>query len=150
MSKFKLTPESKINFLGKTLFRIELVADCEIGSKGYKGGWVEKESNIRQAGNAWVSGDAEVCGNAEVCNDAAVYGNAEVYGNADYIQISPLGSQNEILTAFKGKDKKIYCSRGCFYGTISEFSKKVEEKHRNTKYGKEYKAAITMIKARLK
>ena len=74
MKNFKLTSESKINFLGKKLFRIECTVDFKYAKKGDKGGWVEKEDNI--SGNAWVYGDAEVYGNAKV------YGNAEVSGNA--------------------------------------------------------------------
>ena len=64
--KFKLTTESKVNFLGKTLFRIEATVAYESkGIKvGKKGGWVENEENL--SGNAWVFGDAEVFGNARV------------------------------------------------------------------------------------
>jgi len=46
MKHFKLTTESKVNVFGITLFRIELTLNCKWGSKGEKGGWVEKEENI--------------------------------------------------------------------------------------------------------
>ena len=61
---------------------------------GELGGYVEKEENVSQDGNAWVSGDARVYGNAWVHGNAKVYDdawvsdnakvfdNAEVYGNA--------------------------------------------------------------------
>ena len=85
--KFKLTDETKINFLGKKLFRIEATADFGSVKKGDKGGWVESErlsnGNARVFGNAWVSGDAEVSGDAWVSGDAEVSGNARVFGDAE-------------------------------------------------------------------
>jgi hypothetical protein len=80
MKHFKLTSETKINFLGIRLFRIECTVDCKWAKVGEKGGWVEKEENI--SGDAWVSDNARVYGNAEVSDNARVYGNAEVSGNA--------------------------------------------------------------------
>ena len=80
MKHFKLTTESKVNFLRTTLFRIELIVDCKWGSVGDKGGWVEKENNL--SGDAWVSGNARVSGDAKVYGDAWVSGDAEVSGNA--------------------------------------------------------------------
>ena len=55
MTPYKLTKETKI-INSITLHRIELTKDCNWGKKGDKGGWIEKESNLRE--NAWVSGDA--------------------------------------------------------------------------------------------
>ena len=55
---------------------------------GEVGGYIEKEVNLSQDGNAWVFGnaevfgDAKVSGNAEVCGDAEVFGNAWVFGDA--------------------------------------------------------------------
>lgn len=80
--KFKLTDETKINFVGKKLFRIEATTSWRNIKKGDKGGWIEKESNL--SGNAWVSGDAEVSGDARVYGDAWVYGDARVSLKKDY------------------------------------------------------------------
>lgn len=76
--KFKLTAECK-EFYGVKLFRIEALIDIpRWGVKaGDKGGWVEKEENLSQDGNAWVSGDAWVSGNAHVFGDAQVSGDAQ-------------------------------------------------------------------------
>ena len=80
--KFKLTNETKVlfgktlSFSSITLFRIEATASFGNVEKGEKGGWIEKEDNLSQYGNAWVYGNARVSGDAEV------YGNARVYGNA--------------------------------------------------------------------
>ena len=79
--KFQLTSETKI-YLGRTLYRIEAVASFGAVNAGDLGGWVEKESNLSQVGDAWVYGDALVYGDARVSGDARVYGNAQVYGDA--------------------------------------------------------------------
>ena len=99
MKKFELTSEF-VTFLGKKLFRIKALISFGNVEEGELGGYVEKEENLSNDGdawvfgdarvygdaevygNAWVSGNALVCGNAEVCGDARVYGDAEVYGNA--------------------------------------------------------------------
>jgi carbonic anhydrase/acetyltransferase-like protein (isoleucine patch superfamily) len=76
---YKLTEETKT--IGSiTLHRIELIKDCRWGSKGDKGGWIQKEINLQQG--AWVSGNAKVYGDAQVSGNARVYGNAKVYGDA--------------------------------------------------------------------
>ena len=94
MAKFKLTDETK-QVLGYILHRIEATEDFGNVKKGDKGGWIEKEGNLSQNGNAWVCGDAKVFGNAWVfgnakvygnawvCGDAKVFGNAKVYGDAE-------------------------------------------------------------------
>ena len=82
MKKYELTAETKVNFLGKTLFRIKALVSFGNVEAGELGGYIEKEENLSHYGNAWVSGNARVSGNAEVCGNARVCGNAEVCGNA--------------------------------------------------------------------
>ena len=87
MKKFELTAESKINWFGRTLYRIKACIDFTTTSgdevkAGELGGYVEKEQNLSHDGKAWVCGDAEVYGDAKVYGDAEVWGNAEVYGDA--------------------------------------------------------------------
>ena len=65
MKKYSLTKEKKVEF-GITLFRIKANVAFGIVAKGELGGWIEKEDNLDQSGNAWVSGDAWVYGNAWV------------------------------------------------------------------------------------
>ena len=79
MRKYKLTKTKKE--CGYTLYQIEALTDIKLFNikKGDKGGWVEKEDNLSQGGNAWVSGNALVFGNAWVCDDAHVSGNARVF-----------------------------------------------------------------------
>lgn len=82
--KYELTNESMINTAGKRLFRIKALVDIEeYGVKaGDLGGWIEKEDNLSQSGNAWIFGEAKVYDEAEVSDEACVYGNAEVSGEA--------------------------------------------------------------------
>lgn len=126
MRKFELTTDTKMRF-GKKLFRIKALIDFGNVKAGEKGGYIEKEENLSQCGNAWVYGDAEVCG------------NAWVYGNADYATAKGFGSEYRTTTFFKLKDSnEIGVRCGCFYGTLKEFKEKVKETHGETKKAKEY------------
>ena len=132
MKKFELTSETKINIFGKKLFRIKALISFGNVEAGETGGWVEKEENVNQSGNAWVSGNAEVFDNARVSGNAEVSGNARVFGNADYATIHGFGTQFRTTTFFRCKDKQVKVSCGCFYGTIPEFREQVK----NTRKGK--------------
>ena len=81
MKKFELTSEF-VTFLGKTLFRIKALVSFGDVAEGELGGFIERENNLDQSGDAWVYGDARVYGDAQVCGDARVFGNARVYGDA--------------------------------------------------------------------
>ena len=81
MKKYELTTETKV-VSGHTLYRIRALVAFGSVDTGELGGWIEKESNLAQDGNAWVYGDAEVYGNARVYDNAEVYGDARVAGNA--------------------------------------------------------------------
>ena len=54
MKKFELTSEFKIDLSGRKLFRIKALIDIErYDVKAcYLGGWVEKEDNLSQNGDA--------------------------------------------------------------------------------------------------
>lgn len=88
MKKYKLTNET-ITFNRKTLFRIKALRKFADVKAGELGGFVEKEDNLSQTGDAWIYDDAIVCGNAKVsdnayiCDNVHVYGCAKVYGYAE-------------------------------------------------------------------
>ena len=65
MKKFELTSEFVKNALGTKVFRIKALVKFGDVSAGELGGYVEKEENLAQDGNAWVYGDAWVYGNAK-------------------------------------------------------------------------------------
>jgi len=81
MKKFELTKES-VEMFGRKFFRIKAFVDFGKVKAGTIGGYVEREENLSQSGDAWVSGNALVYGDAHVYGDAEVSGNAKVYGNA--------------------------------------------------------------------
>jgi hypothetical protein len=167
MKKFELTTEFITNAFGKKLFRIKALVEFGDVKAGELGGYVEKEENVSQDGNAWVSGDArvyddalvygnakvyddawvhgnaKVFDNAEVSGDAKVYGNARVYGNAwvygdaDYALVQGFGTEFRCTTFYRGKNKKIMVNCGCFHGDLEGFRKQVKET-RNGKIAKEY------------
>ena len=121
--KFKLTEET-INLYGITLYRIEAIISFGNISAGDKGGYVQKEDNLSQYGNAEVSGDAWVCG------DAWVYGNAIIKNKGcespkSYLSIGPVGD-NRFITLERSVS---IINAGCFSGTIEEFEQAVKDKY---------------------
>lgn len=154
MKKYELTAEF-IEKWGKKLFRIKALISFGSVEAGELGGYVEKEDNLAQNGNAWVFDDAWVYGNARVYGNAEVYGNARVCGNAevfddaDYLLIGRIGSRFSFTTFFKNKDKGITVSCGCFLGTIAEFRAKVTDTHGNNKHAKMYNLAADMAELQI-
>ena len=125
MKKFELTTEFITNMFGKKLFRIKALVEFGNVKAGELGGYVEKEENVSQDGNAWVSGNAEVSGNARVSSDA------------DYALVQGFGTEFRCTTFYRGKNKKIMVNCGCFHGDLEGFRKQVKET-RNGKIAKEY------------
>ena len=120
MKKFELTSEFVTNTFGVKLFRIKALIEFGDVKAGELGGYIEKEENLSQYGDAWV------CGNAWVC------------GDADYTYISGFGRLHRTTTFFRTKTGEVGVRCGCFYGTLEEFRKKVRETHGESKTAKEY------------
>ena len=139
MKKFELTSEFITNEYGVNLFRIRALVEFGSVKAGDLGGYIEKESNLDQDGDAWV------CGNAQVYGDAWVYGNARVYGNADYATIKGFGRHHRNTTFFRCKDGKIRVACGCFFGDLEEFRAIVKRTHGEGKMAKEYLAIADLM-----
>ena len=127
MMKYKMTAETKEMF-GITLHRVKY-------ENGEIGGWLEKESNLDQDGDAWVYGNARV------------YGDALVSGNADWMLAGPIGSRDDFTTIFREKDR-LAVSCGCFYGSLDKFAEQVDKNHGDNEHGKAYRAMIDMVRIR--
>ena len=142
MKKYELTDETmKIGMT--TLHRIKALAafaDVEIGDTG---GWVEKESNLDQDGDAWVSGDAMVSG------DAWVSGNAWVSDDKHYMVIGPIGPRDDSITFTRDKKGGIFATVRCFYGSLPEFWEKVMKRHGNTVHAQAYLLAAQLAELRI-
>ena len=153
MKKYEFTGEVKVG-LGVTLHRIRAAVSFGIVVKGELGGWIEKEDNLSQNGNAWVYGNAkvfgdakvygnaEVHGNAWVCGNAEVCGNAKVYGNADYITFKNWWSSGRWFTWTRSNNKwKV----GCFFGTGAELIAKAYKD--SEKCGREYERVVKYVQS---
>ena len=139
-NKYELTDETK-NLCGITLHRIRALRDIPSVKvkSGDLGGWIEKESNLSQDGDAWVFGNAEVYGNAWVYGNAKVYCNAKVYGDAMVCGNAKVSGNAEVINFqdyavhknswssgrwFTYTRSNKMWSVGCFYGTGKELIKK--------------------------
>lgn len=125
MKKFELTTNTKM-FLGKKLFQIKALISFGDVEAGELGGYIEKEENLSQAGNAWVTDNARVTGNARVAGDAC------------YTTIKGFGREYRTTTFFRCKDGKVRVQCGCFYGDLEEFRAIVKETHGKSKKAIEY------------
>ena len=154
MKKYEFTGEVKL-WLGRTLHQIRATVAFGDVKAGDVGGWIEKEENLSQDGNAWVYGDAQVyggarvSGNAWVCGDARVYGDAWVCKMSHYLTVGPIGSRNGFTTFFRTKSLEINVTCGCFRGNIEAFAKQVQETHGDNDHAKHYMMAVEMAKAKI-
>lgn len=126
--KFELTDNFVINALGIKLFQIKCTKAFKYANEGDLGGYVEKEENLSQSGDAWVSGDAQVENDHMHCG------------------FDCFGSCNRHTHAYMTNENKVEIRCGCFRGNIEEFERKVKETHAGTIYEKQYKAIINLIK----
>ena len=140
MKKYELTTNVK-TVLGRKLFQIKALISFDCIEAGELGGWIEKESNLSQSGDAWVSGHAWVSGNARV------FGNAEVSGNADHLVIGPIGSRKGYTTFYRRNDGVTMVVCGCFHDTIDAFEEQVVRTHGVNEHAKAYQAAVQFVKA---
>ena len=138
--KFELLPDDTIEVFGRKHFRIKAKINFGTVGTGELGGYIEKEENLSENGNAWVYDDARVYGNAEVSGDAEVTGNAWVTSQKDYIVFKNSWSSFRWFTYTKSnKMWKV----GCFYGTGQELIKKAYEDSEQS--GKCYEAYVNLV-----
>ena len=138
--KFELLPDDTIEVFGRKHFRIKAKINFGAVGTGELGGYIEKEENLSENGNAWVSGDATVTGDATVSGDATVTGDALVTSQKDYIVFKNSWSSFRWFTYTKSnKMWKV----GCFYGTGQELIKKAYEDSEQS--GKCYEAYVNLV-----
>lgn len=134
MKKFEFTGETKILSNGTILHRIKALVEIKPGysivKAGDLGGWIEKEQNLSQDGNAWVYGDARVG------SDSYVYKPEHI------LVIGPIGSRDGYTTFTRNKAGEIKVKCGCFFGDIPAFLDKVEKTHEDSKYGNVYRLVV--------
>ena len=121
MKKFELTDEFITDASGDKLFRIKALVDFGTIRAGELGGFVEKEENLSNDGDAWVS------------------------GNADYAAVKGFGRYFRTTTFFRCRDEILRVQCGCFYGNLAQFREIVKETHGDSKYAKEYLAIADLM-----
>lgn len=126
--KFKLT-SIKINFIGRTLYRIEALKSFGDVKKGDLGGFVETEENLSQYGTSWIYDNAKVTdnaviyGNAKVCGYAQIYDYAEIYDDAIVHDGALVGGNAEIYGNAKVTDNAIVHGYTRIYDNAQIFNK---------------------------
>ena len=66
-------------------------------------------------------------------------------GDRPVFSLGTIGSRNDYLWAYL-TDQGVYVRAGCFFGTLDEFADVVEKTHGDNIHGREYRAAIELIK----
>lgn len=132
--KFELTDETKTLDDGTVLHRIKALIDFGEVKAGIIGGWIEKETNLSQDGDAWVYGDARVYG------DAWVSGNAWVENSRDYIVFKNWWSSFRYFTWTRSNNK---WTVGCFHGSGAELIKKAYNDSEES--GREYERIVRYV-----
>ena len=132
--KFELTENYVVNEFGTKLYQIKCTKTFKYAKEGELGGYIEREENLSQEGNAWVFDDAQV------------YGNACLKSDADHCGFDCFGSSNRHTHAYLTGDNTVEITCGCFRGSIEEFEKKVKKTHDGTVYENQYNAIINVIK----
>ena len=83
---------------------------------------------------------------AEANLDGANLTGAYLVGNRPILQIGPIGSRCAYLVSYI-TDAGIKVRAGCFFGSIEEFEAACAKTHGDNDHGKEYAAAVAMIRA---
>lgn len=80
--KYELLLNNKIEYKGKTLYRIKALRNFGYVLEGDVGGYIESEGNLSHEGGCWVHDNAKVCDNARIYDDAKIFDDAQIYDNA--------------------------------------------------------------------
>ena len=138
--KFELLLDDTIEVFCRKLFRIKAKINFGDVEAGDIGGYIEKEENLSENGNAWVHDDARVFGDARVCGNANVFGDARVKSPKDYIVFKNSWSSFRWFTYTKSN--KMW-RVGCFHGTSQELIEKAYQDSEES--GKYYEAYVNLV-----
>ena len=93
------------------------------------------DANLRRAD----LGDANL-------GDANLGDAGKLTGDRPYFAVGPIGSRQDVLSAFQ-TEKGVFLRAGCFFGTVEEFSAKLQDEHGDNRHAVEYRAALVLIAA---
>jgi hypothetical protein len=81
-----------------------------------------------------------------VSGNAQVSDNAQVLSRNDWLLIGPAKSSGRFTTAFKDSVIGVRVVCGCFSGTVAEFSKSIEDTHKdNQEHLEQYRLFCQLI-----
>ena len=109
--------------------------------------------NAQILGKAWIFDNVRIWGDVQISGVALIFNNAQICGNVkisrteQVLTLGPIGSENDILTVVFDEGGKIWCGRGCFWGTLAEFQAAVEQKPKGDKHREEYLNTIHYIES---
>ena len=76
-------------------------------------------------------------------------GAGKLIGDRPILQIGPIGSRSDYLTAYI-TDNGLFLKTGCFFGTIENFKSAIKNTHGDNTHAEEYTAALTLIETHAK
>ena len=80
---------------------------------------------------------------------ANLRGGQKLVGDRPVFIIGPIGSRCDYLTTFL-TDQGIYLQAGCFFGSVDEFTAKLQREHGDNEHGQEYRAALVLVECHAK
>jgi len=116
MKKYKILKKEKIEFYGKTLFRIQAKKNFSNVKKGDKGGWIEKEENLSQEGNCWIYDEGKVFENGIVFGKGKVFDNGRVFGNGKVYNSGKVYGNGKVFEKGEVYGNGIVSGKGKVYG----------------------------------
>ena len=134
---------------GAVLYAGDGESVLEVVAAAVQGGADLGEADLGGADLRWANLGGANLGGADLgwANlRGANLGGANLVGSRPVMQIGPIGSRADYLIAIVTTDG-VRVTAGCFSGTLDEFRAAVESTHGDSEHGRDYRAAIAMIKA---
>ena len=127
--KYELTTE-KIEYKGRTLYRIRALRDFEDVKMGDLGGFVESEKNLSQEGDCWIYDDSKVTGGS-VITDHSIIKNDSIVDNSIVMNNSKVESstirhsivEKSTINNSKVESSTVMCSSKVESSTVMCYSK---------------------------
>lgn len=105
-------------------------------------GAIELDS-VRVFHSASVHGEGISIAKTRLSGTCRVRENAQIRDSDDILWFTNVGSEDGVLTVYRGKNDILMANRGCFHGTLKQFEDAVLETHgEGSKYHRQYGALI--------
>ena len=129
-----------------------VVGDVVVTGAAYVGGRARIRERAQIYGAVSVEGSVAIFGRAKVHGAGSIQGNerfdfdADVGSTRDWLHIGPAKSSGRYVTAYRDTELGVRVQAGCFTGTVEEFSRAIEQTHRdNQKALHQYRLICQLI-----